>query len=278
MTTFVLGDIHGCFATLERLLEALRIDWERDRLWLVGDLVNRGPASLETLRWARRTAARLGSRFVSVLGNHDLHLLGRDLGVAAPGRRDTLDEVLAAADRRELVEWLAGRPFVHRDRDALLVHAGLLPTWSRDDAESLGRSAARRLADPGERRGLLEEMREAEPVSASARAAAVFTRVRTLDRSETLSSFSGTPGSAPAGFRPWFELPGRWREATPVLFGHWAALGLYRGDGVVGLDSGCVWGRALSALRLEDGTIHQQPAVVADAPERNQGAGSSRAP
>lgn len=278
MTTFVLGDVHGCFATLERLLERLGIDWECDRLWLVGDLVNRGPSSLDTLRWARSIGERLGPRFVTVLGNHDLHLLARDLGLAAPKRRDTLDGVLEAGDRRELVEWLARRPFVHRDRDALLVHAGLLPSWSRDDAEALARRAGKRLRERRERRRLLEEMHGVAPPSSTARAAAVFTRVRVIDRSETLSSFSGSPGSAPAGFRPWFELPARWREGTPVLFGHWAALGLYRGHGVVGLDSGCVWGEALSALRLDDGSIFREPSAEVRPAEGDQADGSSSAP
>jgi bis(5'-nucleosyl)-tetraphosphatase (symmetrical) len=259
MTTWVLGDVHGCFATLEALLGRLPVDWEHDRFFMVGDLVNRGPRSLDVLRWARRTHERLGGRFVTVLGNHDLHLLARDLEAAPAKRSDTLDEILAAPDRRELVEWLAARPFVHRDPGALLVHAGLLPSWSRDEAEELARAAEVELRDRRRRRGLLEEMRDAGEARQLVRAAGVFTRIRTLDSSGALSPFSGPPAEAAEGLRPWFELPGRWRGETPILFGHWAALGLYRENGVVGLDSGCVWGGALAALRLEDGFITQEP-------------------
>jgi bis(5'-nucleosyl)-tetraphosphatase (symmetrical) len=258
MTTWVLGDVHGCFATLEALLERLPVDWDRDHLWLVGDLVNRGPRSLEVLRWARRTHQRLGERFVSVLGNHDLHLLARCAGVAKRKRLDTLDDVLAAPDRGHLVEWLARRPLAHRTQQGLLVHAGLLPSWTRQEVEELARSTESLLRDGESRRRLLGEIRASSGTSTEAGAAAVLTRARTLDGRNRLSTFSGAPAEAPAGERPWFELPGFWREETPVLFGHWAALGLYRGNGVVGLDSGCVWGGALTALRLEDGWTTQE--------------------
>lgn len=268
MATWVLGDVHGCYATLEALLEGLPIDWQRDRLWLVGDLVNRGPHSLEALRWARRTHERLGERFVTVLGNHDLHLLARDVGAAKAKRLDTLDDVLAARDRTELVEWLARRPLLHRDQRALVVHAGLLPAWTREEAEKLARSAEAHLQDRDARRRLLEQLRADPRVAGPAHTAAVLTRLRTLDRNDVPSSFSGAPDEAPGDERPWFERPGRWREPTPVLFGHWAALGLYRGDGVIGLDSGCVWGGALTALRLDDGRTIQQPACDGAVPER----------
>src|SRR3989304_5042828 len=133
MATYAVGDVQGCFTTLERLLRRIEFDPGRDRLWLVGDLVNRGPSSLEVLRWAKS----MSKSVTAVLGNHDLHLIARAEGLREPRKRDTFDDVLEAPDRDALLEWLIGRPLFHREGDFILVHAGLLPEWSLEEAESL---------------------------------------------------------------------------------------------------------------------------------------------
>ena len=149
MATWAIGDVHGCFRTLEALVERIGLDPRRDRLWMVGDLVNRGPGSLEVLRWARTLDAEMGDRFQVVLGNHDLHLIARHLGAASKRSRDTLKKVLKAADAAELIDWLRRRPFVHFERiagrDYVLVHAGLRPGWSREDVTRAARRLERKL-------------------------------------------------------------------------------------------------------------------------------------
>lgn len=270
MATYAIGDVHGCYQTLQALLERLPFDPSRDRLWLVGDLVNRGPDSLEVLRWAKRTSDELGERFVCVLGNHDVHYLARAAGAAGPRDKDTLDPLLAAPDRDELVDWLRDLPLLHRDGDRVLVHAGLLPSWSPERAEKLAREVeaairegdgvlARYAARP---RPWSAELPEPERLD---QALAVFTLVRTLDpRGVPLADFAGPPEQAPAGATPWFRVPGRRNAGAFIVFGHWAALGLHRsrsgssGEGVVhALDTGCVWGGWLTALRLEDEEVFQ---------------------
>jgi bis(5'-nucleosyl)-tetraphosphatase (symmetrical) len=267
MATYAIGDVHGCHATLLRLLRRIDYDRRRDRLWLVGDLVNRGPRSLAVLRWA---AGLDPARSVVVLGNHDLHLLARAGGLAAPRRRDTLNEVLSARDRDDLLAWLRGRPLLHREGDWTMVHAGLLPEWTVPLAERLARDAGERLRGrSGDR--LLATFRDDPPgrfrktLSPAARrrlALAAFTRLRTLDRRGRMANdFSGPPSEAPRGYVPWFAAPGRKSRRAPIVCGHWAALGLHLDDGVAALDTGCVWGRALTALRLDDRKVFQEPAA-----------------
>ncbi|MEA2693714.1 MAG: hypothetical protein QOJ16_3101 [Acidobacteriota bacterium] len=261
MATYVIGDVHGCFDTLKRLLSRIGHSPRQDRLWLVGDLVNRGPRSLAVLRWA---AEQGGDRLVTVLGNHDLHLLARAAGLAKERRRDTLEAILAARDRDDLLAWLRGRPLLHREGGHVLVHAGLLPDWTIEDAETLAREVERELqGEKGDR--LLASLRDELPgpwqaaLSGAARrrlALAAFSRLRTLTP-KGLCDFSGPPDQAPDGCTAWFEVPGRKSRGTTLLFGHWAALGFMKKDGVIALDTGCVWGRALTALRLEDGKVFQ---------------------
>jgi bis(5'-nucleosyl)-tetraphosphatase (symmetrical) len=141
MATYAIGDVHGCFETLRRLLRRVVYDPARDRLWFVGDLVNRGPDSLGVLRWA----AAQGDRIVAVLGNHDLHLLARAEGISAARKRDTLEEILEAPDRDDLLSWLRSRPLLHREGEILLVHAGLFPEWTPAEAERLARDVEARL-------------------------------------------------------------------------------------------------------------------------------------
>jgi bis(5'-nucleosyl)-tetraphosphatase (symmetrical) len=262
MATYAIGDVHGCFATLERLFARLGYSPRQDRLWLVGDLVNRGPSSLAVLRWA---AGQDEDRVVAVLGNHDLHLLARAAGLARERRRDTLEEVLAAPDRDDLLVWLSRRPLLHREDGHALVHAGLLPEWTVGEAEALARQVEGELrgtrADRllGTLRDELPSWRDDLPGAARRRLAlAAFTRLRTLVPGKGLcTDFSGPPEQAPDGCLPWFEVPKRKSRGTTLLFGHWAALGYLRKDGIVALDTGCVWGRTLTALRLDDGKVFQ---------------------
>jgi len=266
MATYAIGDVHGCYQTLRRLLRRIGYDPAGDRLWLVGDLVNRGPRSLAVLRWA----AEQGDRIVAVLGNHDLHLLARAAGLAEPKRRDTLDEVLEAEDRDDLLGWLRARPVLHRADGWVMVHAGLFPDWSAGQAEALAREVETALRS-AEADRLLEAFGRKSPEKwkdslaglERARAAlAGFAKLRTIRPDGRMcADFSGAPEQAPKGCVPWFSAPGRQSADHTVVFGHWAALGLKLEGGVAGLDTGCAWGRWLTALRLEDRSLFQEPAA-----------------
>lgn len=271
MATYVIGDVHGCFRTLQKLLEELPLDPERDRLWMVGDLVNRGPDSAAVLRWTRRTAERMGERFVCVLGNHDIHLLARVHG-ADPRPRDTLDGVLQAPDRAELIDWLYRQPLLHREGETVLVHAGLLPQWSVDEAERLAREVEEALHSPAARRILhryatppLRWRSDFTRGQRRDRALAVFTLLRTVDRKGTpRGDYTGPPGDCPPGTLPWFAAPDRRNADHEIVFGHWAALGLEMAPGLRALDTGCVWGGRLTALRLEDDRLFQVESELAE--------------
>lgn len=274
MARYVLGDIQGCFESLQALLERIDFDPRGDRLVLAGDLVNRGPRSLDVLRWV----ARQRDRVDFVLGNHDLHLLVLAAGLGEHRGRDSLRDVLAAPDRDALLELLAGAPLLHREPEALVVHAGLLPAWSAARAEALGAEVCAALADPTLRAEVLDAVRRPRADEAAWRprlwsdalegrertalVVAALTRLRVCDaRGGLVDGFTGAPDQAPAGATPWFAAPHRRSADTPIVFGHWAALGLHRGDNVTGLDTGCVWGGALTALRLDDQAVFTQPAV-----------------
>jgi bis(5'-nucleosyl)-tetraphosphatase (symmetrical) len=262
LADWVIGDIHGCWQTLQRLLERLRWDRARDRLWLIGDLVNRGPGSLEVLRWAAREPL-----VDAILGNHDLHLLARAAGLVDARREDRLDELLAAHDRDELLGWLRRRPFIRELGGSILVHAGVLPEWDAGAALSLARQAGRRLdallpllahkPRPKWRAELEGDERLASAVS-------IFTRLRVVraDGRPKLS-FTAAPESVPEGCRPWFEGSRLVAEGRRAVFGHWAMMGFRRAPGAVCVDSGCVYGGRLTALRLDDDTAIHEP-VVAD--------------
>jgi bis(5'-nucleosyl)-tetraphosphatase (symmetrical) len=266
MATYAIGDIQGCYDTLQRLLDRMAFDPSSDTAWLVGDLVNRGPKSLEVLRWVKG----LGSAAVAVLGNHDLHLLASAVGLRKPKRRDTLAPVLQAPDRDELIEWLRHRPLLHREGRFVMTHAGILPAWSVDDAEARAHEIEALLrgddwaallartypATPPPWRDQLEGWERRASILAA------LVRMRTVRADGSLcDDFAGPPDSAPAGCTPWFDAPGRRTGDTCVVFGHWAALGLHLRDDLIALDSGCVWGESLSAVRLEDRAVFQHPAV-----------------
>jgi bis(5'-nucleosyl)-tetraphosphatase (symmetrical) len=262
MATWAIGDVQGCFETLRRLLARIGGPPPGDRIILVGDLVNRGPRSLEVLRWA----ADAGERVEAVLGNHDIHLLARAVGVVGAAPRDTLDEVLDAPDRDALLGWLLARPLLLHAVEAVVVHAGLLPSWTAAKAECLAREAEAELRGPSARRALAM-IHGHHAGSEHILAARVLTRIRYCDAGgQPAWKASEPPGQAQRGFVPWFEVPGRKSKGTPVVFGHWAALGLLLRKDVTCLDAGCVWGGSLAALRLEDRRLVQEPQAEAPVP------------
>lgn len=269
MATFAVGDVHGCFATLERLLGRLPFDEETDRLWLVGDLVNRGPRSLEVLRWARERAGAMGERFAAVLGNHDLRLLALAAGVTRPKRLDTLEEALAAPDGEELVGWLGALPVLHEGEVGgepwVMVHAGLRPEWTVEEAGAAARRVEGALAGAERERLLVKEPADPGAHDPELRPLreelATFTLLRTLAADGRRCDFSGALEELPSGCVPWFRMPGRRSVGRRIVCGHWAALGVHREQGVLAIDTACVWGRKLTAVRLDDGEVFQQDAV-----------------
>jgi len=258
MAVYAIGDLQGCHAEFMALLEQLHFDPAHDRLWLTGDLVNRGPASLETLRAVRS----LGSSTTVVLGNHDLHLLAMAWAPRTVRRRETeLQQVLDAADAGELLDWLATRPLLHRDPELrwTLVHAGLPPQWSLADAEACAREIEAALGErPAE---FMAEMygdlpdRWSPALGGFGRlrfAVNCLTRLRYVDADGCLLlGLKGPPNEAPPGAIPWFRHPARATRGERILFGHWSALGYLNEPGIRCLDTGCVWGGALCALRLD---------------------------
>ncbi len=258
MAVYAVGDIQGCYGPLGRLLDRVRFDPARDVLWCVGDVVNRGPDSLKVLRFLRS----LGDACVMVLGNHDLHLLGQAAG-ESPYRRDTLREVLNAPDRDELIEWLRRRPLLHRDPSLgwSMVHAGLSPCWTMDEALLRARRVEQRLR--GEewpafvRHVHAQEFPRREPPSDDGLARDLFA-VAVLTRSryctpDGVFDWQNRAGEAGPGENAWYAHTRlAWRGGCRVVFGHWAARGLVTGEPhVLGLDSGCVWGGRLTLARLD---------------------------
>jgi bis(5'-nucleosyl)-tetraphosphatase (symmetrical) len=262
LATIAIGDVQGCYDQLMRLLERAGFDERRDVLWFVGDLVNRGPQSLETLRFVKG----LGARAVALLGNHDLNLLAVATGVRKPHRGDTNDGILAAPDREELLTWLRHRSMMHASGGYAMVHAGLLPQWSIGQALALAREVEAALQAP-DHREFLKRMYGNEPLRWRDDLSG-YDRLRIIVNAMTRMRLAAADGTleldhklgldtAPAGYFPWYDVPGRASRGTPIVFGHWAALGLVMREDAVCLDSGCVWGRALSALRLEDRKLFQ---------------------
>lgn len=259
MAVYAVGDLQGCLDPLKRMLDEAGFDPARDRLWLVGDLVNRGPQSLEALRFVKG----LGEAAVTVLGNHDLHLLAVHHGVHEVRRKDTLSPILAAPDRRELMEWLAERPLIHRD-DVLgytLVHAGLPPQWDIETALACARELEA-LLKSADRVRLLRRMYGDKPdlwdvgLEGWDRARYItnaFTRLRYVDAEGRLDlEHKCAPGAQPSWLMPWYEVPGRRSHDERIVFGHWSTVGLVdTGHNAWALDSGCVWGGSLTLMRLD---------------------------
>jgi bis(5'-nucleosyl)-tetraphosphatase (symmetrical) len=260
MATYAIGDVQGCADELYALLDAIAFDAARDRLWFVGDLVNRGPKSLATLRFVRG----LGEAAVCVLGNHDFHLLSRAEGFARKHADDTLDEVLEATDAAALLEWLRSRPMLHEGEGHAMVHAGLLPPWSLAKARALASEVETALRGP-RYRDFLEHLYGTQP-SAWRDDLAGWDRLRVIVNALARLRYCTADGEmllgvkrddAPRGARRWFDL--RPADEPPIVFGHWSTLGLVMTEKALALDTGCVWGGKLTALRLEDRRLYQVP-------------------
>jgi bis(5'-nucleosyl)-tetraphosphatase (symmetrical) len=255
--TVAIGDIQGCFDALRLLVD--RLD-PGARLWLVGDLVNRGPRSLETLRWAIANERRI----TAVLGNHDLHLLAAAAGIRPLHRSDTLDEILAAPDAADLIDWVRRRPLAHLEGGHLLVHAGVLPQWSAQRTVELASEVELVLRGPrwiDFLRVMYGNMpaRWSDSLAGADRLRVIvnaLTRLRFCTPDGTME-FNAKQGAdaPPPGHLPWFDAPGRASADTTVVFGHWSALGLLMRPNLIALDTGCVWGGALTAVRLSDRAI-----------------------
>jgi bis(5'-nucleosyl)-tetraphosphatase (symmetrical) len=257
MATYAIGDVQGCFDELQALLAEIGLK-KQDHLWFVGDLVNRGPKSLQVLRFVRD----LGARAVVVLGNHDLHLVTQHEGFERKRKDDTFDDVLEAADAKELVHWLRTRPMMHAATGYAMVHAGLLPQWSLEKARSLGAEVEAALRAPGYR-DFLKNMYGSKPEEWSESLTGwdrlrvvvnAMTRMRFCTRTGRME-FRAKGAEPPPGYLPWYET--RPAKEGPIVFGHWSQLGLRLDPHVTCLDSGCVWGGSLSALRLEDRALYQ---------------------
>jgi len=258
MRLFAIGDIQGCAAAFDLLLRKIAFRPARDRLWLVGDLVNRGPDSLGVLR----RVMSLGRSVTCVLGNHDLHLLATVAGRRELSPADTFHDVLEAPDLDSIVDWLRRRPLLHYDTELrrVLVHAGIPPDWTVADARAEAREVEEQLRGRQWRHALKEmygngpsawskKLRGAERRRYTINA---LTRMRYVDRRDRIDlSYSGAPGTQPKGLVPWFDVEDRRSARAHVVFGHWAALGLLRRSDVTALDTGCVWGNYLTAVRLD---------------------------
>jgi bis(5'-nucleosyl)-tetraphosphatase (symmetrical) len=260
MAIYAVGDVQGCFAALQQLLKAIDFDANTDTLWFTGDLVNRGPQSADVVRFVMG----LGEAAISVLGNHDLHLLAVAAGKAKLRRRDTIADVLQSQDCKQLLSWLRRRPLLHHDPllGVTLIHAGLLPPWDLGMAMKLASEVESVLRGPdadeffahmygNQPRAWREDLADWDRLRVIVNA---FTRLRYCDRNGNMDlAPTGPPGSQPEHLMPWFQLPDRRTKDLTIIFGHWSTLGIWQKDGVIGVDTGCVWGRALTAVRLDHG-------------------------
>lgn len=261
MAIYAIGDIQGCDDEFAQLLDVIRFDPAHDRLWLVGDLVNRGPKSLDVLRRVRR----LGGCVTVVLGNHDLHLLALAYSKTEKTKsKDTLDAVFGAADREELLAWLRTRPILHHDSDLnyTMVHAGLAPQWDLALAQRCARELEEVLRDEHACQSLFDHMYGDQPNRWSDELRGFerlrfitncFTRLRFCREDGTLElQYKGRIDQAPPDLFPWFRVPHRRSEGSRIVCGHWSALGFHRENAVLSIDTGCVWGQQLCAVRLDE--------------------------
>jgi bis(5'-nucleosyl)-tetraphosphatase (symmetrical) len=266
MTIYAVGDIQGCLSCLEQLLERAGFNPKNDQLWAVGDLVNRGPSSLETLRFCKS----LGDRFRTTLGNHDLHLLAVAQGAKAPNNKDTLQNILSAPDRHDLLEWLRHQPLLISEGDYTLVHAGIPPQWTLAEAKAYAAEVEAALRSPASSRVYFRHMYGNQPrqwrddLEGTDRLRLItnyLTRMRYCDARGTLEMTNKQPPSAaPPGYLPWYAHSNRQTRGNKIVFGHWASLNGSVGDekNLFPLDTGCVWGGRMRLMSLTtENYIHQ---------------------
>lgn len=270
MAIYAIGDVQGCCDELERLLTKLAVDPARDEIWFVGDLVNRGPRSLDTLRLVRS----LGSMATVVLGNHDIHLIALALGNRSRASDKELADVLDAPDGHELVDWLRQRPLAYYrpELNTLMVHAGVAPEWNPLLTIKLAREVESALRGP-HCAEYIRDLYGEKPARWTPDLAGqdrlrfitnCLTRMRYVEADGSLNlDENGPPGQQPAGLRPWFDVPDRQTAMVRIVFGHWASLGLLQRENLLGIDTGCVWGRRLTAVRLDG------PAKIVSVAARN---------
>lgn len=257
MAIYAIGDVQGCFDELQHLLDKIQFNEHSDKLWFVGDLVNRGVKSLETLRFIKN----LGNSAVTVLGNHDIHLLVTANFPERIKRKDTMHAIFAASDSGELIDWLRFQPLFHYENSFGLLHAGLPPQWDLVHTQKMANLAENALRD-SHYKNLLTELYGNSPDIWSDKLTGIeqirfiincFTRMRFCEKNGRLEfENSGELGSQPSHLKPWFELPQRKTADVKLIFGHWSALGFYQSHNCYAIDTGCVWGRELTALRLDD--------------------------
>jgi bis(5'-nucleosyl)-tetraphosphatase (symmetrical) len=269
MATYAIGDIQGCYYSFQQLLEVVGFNPANDKLWLVGDLINRGSGSLEVLRWVYKNQPSV----VAVLGNHDLHALAVAEGKIPQSKNDTLQALLNAPDSGDLFNWLRHQSMIYAEHGYLMVHAGLLPQWSAAQALALGAEVEATLRGANYR-DFLGKMYGNLPNRWDSRLKGMdrlrlitnaMTRLRVCSSDGEMDfKFSGVLADVPAETMPWFEVPTRKSADTTIIFGHWSALGLLQRDNLFALDTGCLWGGQLTALRLEDRTIFQVPCSPRD--------------
>lgn len=259
MTTYAIGDVQGCLTPLKKLLDHIKFDNDKDSLWFTGDLVNRGPDSLGTLRFIKA----LGNKHRIVLGNHDLHLLAVAHDAYSSKKGDTFSEILAAPDRKELIDWLCQQPLLHHEHGYTMVHAGLAPSWDLTAAQQLA-NEVQSVLHSDNRIEFFRHMYGNEPnywkdsLTGFERLRAItnhFTRIRFCYPDGSIElGFKGKVDTHPEKLIPWFQMPDRKNADVKIIFGHWAALGgITNTPNTFALDTGCVWGFSLTAMRLEDG-------------------------
>lgn len=257
MSIYAIGDIQGCYDDLLRLLDAVQFNEHSDQLWFTGDLVNRGPKSLQTLRFVKS----LGNAAVTVLGNHDLHLLATAHRVRSANKKDTLTQVLEAPDREELLDWLRQQPLFHHNDDFCLLHAGLPPQWDFKKTKKMAKKAEKVLQSE-DYQDFFHYMYGNKPniwsddLKGKRKIRFIincFTRIRFCDRFGRLDFVNnGQVGTQPSHLMPWFSVPDRKSTDMRIVFGHWSALGYYQSDNCYAIDTGCLWGGQLTALKLSD--------------------------
>lgn len=274
MATYAIGDIQGCYYTFLNLLDEIHFSSEDDTLWLVGDLINRGAGSLPVLEWCYQHQAHIKV----VLGNHDLHAIAVAHGIKRPHPSDTLEALLASKDAHMLLNWLRMQPLMVEGEYAVMVHAGLYPQWTLAQAKQCANEVEQVLRGDSYL-AFLQHMYGNEPnqwqdgLQGVERLRAItnaFTRMRVCDAQGVMEfGFKGELADLPSGYYPWFKAPHRQSQDRAIIFGHWSALGLYRSDNVIALDTGCLWGRTLTAYCLESETVKQVPLDGRDVSVKN---------